>query len=32
LGDNFFNNYFYLGYVLGPNSAIEVCKIFALDF
>jgi hypothetical protein len=32
LGDNFFNNYFYLGYVLGPNSAIEVCKILAIDF
>jgi hypothetical protein len=32
LDDNFFNGYFYLGYVLGPNSRINVCKILAIDF
>jgi len=31
-GYNFFNNHFYLGYVLGPNSRIEVCKTIAIDF
>jgi len=28
----FFDDYFYLGYVLGPNSSIAVCKIFGIDF